>query len=244
MPFQPADSGELPPGDSNHTEIASAAEIIIRRRPLIAPGQSLLVALTGIDGSGKGYLARAIVEQLLGRGLAVATINVDGWLNLPAKRFSKHDPARHFYRHALRLDEMFDQLILPLRATRSYRVVMNFAEETAHEYRKQPLKYDDIDVILVEGIYLLKRAYYSRYDLSFWVDCSFETALERAIQRAQEGLSPEETIRAYETIYFPAQRIHFDLDAPRASATHIICNDPRLRPREPITQAAMAGARS
>jgi uridine kinase len=60
------------------------------------------------------------------------------------------------------------------------------------------------------------------------VECSFETALERALTRGQEGLPPDETIRAYETIYFPAERIHFALDDPKGSADAVIVNDDRI----------------
>lgn len=45
-----------------------------------------------------------------------------------------------------------------------------------------------------------------------WLDCTFETALERALRRGQEGLRLGETIRAYPAIYCPAQRIHFARD--------------------------------
>jgi hypothetical protein len=58
----------------------------------------------------------------------------------------------------------------------------------------------------LEGIYLLKRAFQNYYDLSFWIDCSFETALDRAIVRGQEGLSREKALKAYRTIYFPADQ--------------------------------------
>jgi hypothetical protein len=58
--------------------------------------------------------------------------------------------------------------------------------------------------------------------------CSFETALERALHRGQEELPPDETISAYQTIYFPAQRIHFARDDPRRAADLIISNDPQL----------------
>ena len=34
----------------------------------------------------------------------------------------------------------------------------------------------DIGVIVLEGIYLLKRAFVRHYDLSIWIECSFETA--------------------------------------------------------------------
>jgi uridine kinase len=53
--------------------------------------------------------------------------------------------------------------------------------------------------------------------------------LDRAIARAQEGLPPAETIRAYQSIYFPAQKMHFERDHPQAAATMIVGNDPKLR---------------
>lgn len=191
---------------------------------------SVLAAITGIDGSGKGYVSARIAAAVQATGLRVAAINIDGWLNLPHKRFATPNPAEHFYEHAIRFDEMFTELIFPLRADRSLRVEARYAEETATEYRPHVYEFEDIDVILLEGIYLLKRAFQAYYDLSCWIECSFDTALERAIARAQEGLPPAETIRAYETIYFPAQEIHFERDAPKAAATMILTNDPRLDP--------------
>jgi uridine kinase len=77
---------------------------------------------------------------------------------------------------------------------------------------------------------LFQPAFRSHYDLAVWVECSFETALERAIVRGQEGLPPDETVRAFESIYFPAERFHFERDDPKASADMILVNDPRLDP--------------
>ncbi len=193
------------------------------------PGQrSLLVAVSGIDGSGKGYVTAKLVAALQARGVRVAGINIDGWLNLPAIRFNPVNPAEHFYLHAIRFDEMFAQLVLPLRDRRSLSVEVDFAEETATAYRRQRYEFAGIDVIVLEGICLLKRAFHAYYDLSVWLDCSFETALERALARGQEGLPAAETIKAYRTIYFPAQEIHFQRDDPKGAATMIVSNDPRL----------------
>lgn len=52
-----------------------------------------------------------------------------------------------------------------------------------------------------------------------------ETAQRRAVARAQERLRPEETERAYKEIYFPAQELQFQRDAPRDAASHILKND-------------------
>jgi uridine kinase len=189
-----------------------------------------LVAITGIDGCGKGYVTARIVNALQSKGVRAAVINIDGWLNLPNRRFDPSKPAEHFYLHALRFDEMFTQLVLPLRDRRSLRLEADYAEETAADYRRHVYEFTDIDVIALEGIYLLKRPFQRHYDLSYWIECSFDTALDRAISRAQEGLPPEETVRAYRTIYFPAQEIHFQRDDPKAAATLIVNNDARLGP--------------
>lgn len=209
-------------------DVHQAVNAILTKWVEVPMQRSALVGISGIDGSGKGYLTAKIVPQLQQRGIHAVGIGVDGWLNLPHKRFNKENPAAHFYEHAIRFEEMFAQLILPLKQNRSHRVVADFAEETATEFRQHTYEFADVDVIVLEGIYLLKRAYRRYFDLTFWVDCSFQTALERALKRGQEGLPLDETIRAYQTIYFPAQRIHFERDNPRAAADAIIVNDPRI----------------
>jgi len=148
-------------------------------------------------------------------------INVDGFLNLPSIRFSEVDPARTFYQHAIRFDELFETLVLPSKADRRVEVEMNFTEETALRYRRNVYRFDDIDVILLEGVYAETRIS-ALYDLSIWIECTFETALEQAIKRGQEGLPPAEVTRAYQTIYFPAQLIHFEVDHPQTRGVYCL----------------------
>lgn len=207
------------------TDVRAVTDRLLEVRASVPRERAALVAVSGIDGCGKGWLTRKIVDNLQARGIKAANINIDGWLNLPAKRFSDKNPAEHFYLHAIRFDEMFAQLVLPLRDARSIRVETDFAEETATTYRKQLYEFTDIDIIVLEGIYLLKQAFRNYYDLSIWIDCSFAKALERALARGQEGLPPADTIRAYETIYFPAQDIHFQRDNPQQAAAVIVDNN-------------------
>lgn len=201
-----------------------STEIISKARQMPAEN-SFLVGISGIDAGGKGFIARQVATQLEAAEFRVALINVDGWLNLPQLRFSKDDPGRHFYDNALRLDEMFERLVLPLKTDRSINVTVDFAEETATDYRPHRYDFNNIDVILLEGIFLFKRKYVQHFELKVWIECSFDTALQRAISRQQEGLNRDETIAAYKTIYFPAQRYHFQMDEPRVAADVVFMND-------------------
>ncbi len=201
---------------------------IIQQRQTTPRDRALLVAVSGIDGSGKGYITAQLAAQLTQHALNVATINIDGWLNLPAIRFNPDAPAEQFYAQAIRFTDLFDQLVLPLQRQRSHQLQANLVDETATDYHTHDYQFANIDIILLEGIFLLKQRFQALYDVSIWLDCTWETALERAVERGQEGLPPEATIHAYQTIYFPAQTIHFATDRPQHAATYIIPNDPRL----------------
>lgn len=207
------------------TGIDEVVRKILERRATVPDTRSLLVGISGIDGCGKGYVAAQLEAHLALHSVASANLNVDGWLNLPEKRFDYNAPAENFYQNAIRLDEFFTELVIPLRDRRSVHLEADFVEETASAYRKHTYDFKDVSVVLVEGIFLFKPQYRNHFDLTIWVDCSFSTALARAIDRAQEGLSPAKTIAAYETIYFPAERIHLAQDRPRENADLVFDND-------------------
>jgi len=206
--------------------IDEVVDRVLDRRAVVPEYRSLLVGISGIDGCGKGFMARQIEARLAQRAVTSAVINVDRWLNLPDKRFDRIAPAQTFYESAIRFDEFFSELVIPLRDRRSAYLIADLVEETSKQYRKHIYNFRNVAVILVEGIFLFKQAYRSLFDLAIWVDCSFPTALARALERSQEGLPPAKAIAAYWTTYFPAQEIHFNKDNPRAAADLIYDNNP------------------
>jgi hypothetical protein len=60
-----------------------AVEMVLAGRRRLPAHESLLVAVSGIDGAGKGYVASLTGARLRQGGLNAVTINIDGWLNLP-----------------------------------------------------------------------------------------------------------------------------------------------------------------
>lgn len=197
---------------------------ILGARGRVSTQRALLVGISGIDGSGKGFISLKVADALRAKSLNVAVISADDWLNLPEVYIHPENPGEHFYRHAMRFDEMFDQLIVPLKQNRAVSFVADCSDPKGNR-RKHRYKFRKIDIVLLEGIFIFKPAYRRHFDLTAWVHCSFGTALKRAITRRQEGLPPAETIRAFTTIYFPAQRIHFARDNPQGAADFIIQND-------------------
>lgn len=138
--------------------IDEIAGSIIERLKQVPAQQSMLVGISGIDGSGKGYISNLLGDELEARGLRTAVTNVDGWLNLPAVRFDPADLSGNFYRNGIRFEEMFTKLILPLRENCSIDIIADFTEETASEYRERNYRFDNIDVILLEAFFSSRKA--------------------------------------------------------------------------------------
>lgn len=198
---------------------------IHERRRKLTPARCLVVGISGIDASGKGVVSDRLAERLRADGFNVAVIHGDGWLHLPERRFSKSNPGEHFYRHAFRFDELFHHLVRPLRETRTVWHKANHTEETASHFRQKVYDLRDIDIAIVECVFLFQPYFEGEFDLRVWIECRFETALARAIARRQEGLGPDETIVAFEQIYFPAQRLHLERDDPKSRADIVYTNE-------------------
>jgi len=222
------DHGKLDTNSSDR-RLASIVAGILEAGSRVPATRALLVGISGIDGSGKGFITEKLADALRTKSLNVALISADDWLNLPHVSINRDNYAEHFYEHAIRFDEMFERLIVPLRQNREINITADCADAKATTYREQCYDFRNIEIILLEGIFLFKPAYRRQFDLGVWIDCSFKCALERAIERGQEGLPPAETIKAFQTIYFPAQRIHLARDNPREAADIVFMNDSFLR---------------
>lgn len=199
---------------------------IIQKRIEVPADKSVLIAVSGIDGSGKSYISSKLVAELNLQGIQAVSINIDPWLTLPEQRFNSNNPGKHFYHHAFMFEDLFQQLVLPLREKRSFYLKTTLTGQFGTPFT-QVYDFQDVDVIVLEGIFLLKRSLLHYYDYKLWVECSFETALERALQRNQEDLPPQEIIRDYHTIYFPAEEFHLAMDDPKSIADAVYINDAR-----------------
>jgi uridine kinase len=185
------------------------------------------VAISGIDASGKGFISKQLEEELKNRGIAAANINIDPWQEPIPVRLKKENAAENIYENIFRWNEFFEQLIFPLQEKKSIYLETQVIRTDADIYYPLTYDYRNPDIILVEGILLFKRKYLSWYDLKIWVDCSFETGLQRAIMRNVENLDTEKLIEDYKTYYYPAQKIHITRDNPLAAADIIFENNNR-----------------
>jgi uridine kinase len=205
--------------------IHALAEILIERYKLHTSSSAFTVAISGIDASGKGYITNLLEQELTGRGYKVANINIDPWQNSLAIRLRKENAAENVYENIFRWKDFFAQLIFPLQKNRSIYLITKGIRSDADVYYPVIYDYKNIDILLIEGILLLKKQYNTYYDYRIWIDCSFETGLQRAIKRNAEKLDAEKLVLDYQYYYYAAQRFHFERDDPEKQADQIFDND-------------------
>jgi uridine kinase len=187
--------------------------------------QATIVGISGIDGSGKTYIAARIGEQLESHGIRTAVISLDPWHTSRAERLAPQDSARVFYERAFRWSEFFAMLLDPLARLGSIDRTLEVRRIDDDSLFLKRYNFRDVTMVLVEGIFLFRREYMDRYDVRIWIDCGFQTALARAYARNQEQLSRPDLEREYAEVYFAAQRLHFERDCPRRAANLIVPND-------------------
>lgn len=186
------------------------------------------IAISGIDASGKGYVAGILQDELEIMGYKVANINIDPWQNPIPVRLRKENAAENFYQNVFRWRDVFSKLLIPLKNDRKIELQAKLIRTHADEYYDHIYRYKEIDFLLIDGILLFQEEYLSFYDYRIWIDCSFETGLKRALRRNIEKLNDQQLIHDYETFYYPAQRFHFKKDKPADAADVIFHNDPVL----------------
>jgi len=198
---------------------------IITLRKLHPSSIAFTVAISGIDASGKGYIGKQLETELQKNGFKVANINIDPWQNPIPIRLKYEKAAENLYENIFRWNDFFEQLIFPLKKNKSIYLETKGIHTHADEF--YPLIYDfqNIDILLVEGILLFKKQFLSYFDYKIWIDCSFETGLKRAIHRNIEKKEKEKLIEDYETFYYAAQRLHFKKDDPKTNADFIFINE-------------------
>ena len=207
------------------SDIPSLARKVMNAFDLHDKKTAFTIAISGIDASGKGYTANRLQQDLEEKGYNVANINIDQWQQPIPVRLQKENAAENFYENFLRWNEFFEQLIFPLQKNKSIYLETQAIRTDADVYYPFIYDYRNIDILLVEGIHLFNKKYRLHYDYKIWIDCSLETALQRAIRRNVEKLDEAKIIHDYETYYYAAQRLHFERDGPQKAADVIFYND-------------------
>jgi uridine kinase len=212
----------------HENNVKKLTELVLREYRSCRYQDVFTAAISGIDASGKGFVSNSLQNELEKQDLKIANINIDPWQNPISLRLQMENPAENFYEKVFWWDDFFTELITPLKKNGSIYLETMLIRTDADEYYPHVYNFNDVNILLVEGIFLFMRGLLNYYDSKIWIDCSFKTGLQRAIARNSENLSEGQLVHDYSTYYYPAQHYHFQHDNPQKSSDIIYCNDELL----------------
>lgn len=186
------------------------------------------MGVDGVDASGKTTLADELSQALQSAGQPVLRAGIDRFHNPRAVRYRRGaDSPEGYYLDSFDLQALRRDLLEPLGPGGS-RVVRleryNFQADAPIE--SDPLPVDPHTILLFDGVFLLRPELADCWDVSIFVQVSFETVLARAVQRDSALLGgPQAVIDRYTRRYIPAQQKYLAECHPQQKADFVVYND-------------------
>lgn len=186
-------------------------------------GRRLLVAVDGVDASGKTTFAEWLAEALRLRGRGVQVIHVDDFMHVRSVRHRRGRNSPEGYFHDSYDYESLTRYVLePLSVSGDGWFRAGTVDRVRDVVIRRPLQYADGQTItIVEGLFLLRDELVDWWDYSVFLDVDTDAALARKGRRDGLVLNPANPLTRR---YVEGQRIYVEGCQPRERATWVLDN--------------------
>lgn len=203
-------------------------EKLIAERILARKGSApFIVGLDGVDTSGKTSLADRIHSELLARRVNSERISIDRFHN-PSEirmRRGRLSPEGFFY-DSFNYEALIKNVFTPLRQQKGKIIKGIFDYKQNKPVKEQTIEVNASLIILFDGIFLNRDELAQYWDMTIFLDVSFETVMQRALKRDLAYLGSEENVlNCYNSRYIPGEQIYLNTCRPKEKADIVIDNN-------------------
>jgi len=187
----------------------------------------IIVAFDGVDTSGKTTLADNVYKILIKKNINVVRVSIDGFHNSKEIRIEKGEfSPEGFFEDSFNLEQIQQLVIDPIKSNGNYLITGIYNYRNESEIKQNQILIENNLIILFDGIFLNRDELYKYWDISIFLDVSFETVLKRAIKRDVEYFGSEnEVIKKYKNRYIPGEQIYLSKCNPKFRADIVIDNN-------------------
>lgn len=201
---------------------------IVARIPAL--GRPVLIAIDGVDGSGKTTFATHLARAFAHARRTALVVHEDDFLNPREVRYRLgRDSPEGYFRDTYDLPALTTNVLDSVGPAGDGRIV-----PAVFDYRAdapvdaEPVAVPSDAVVIVEGMFLHRDELAGRWDLSIFLDVPFAETARRMAQRDGSNPDPDHpSLRRY----IEGQRIYLAACRPRRRATLVIDNRQPLEPR-------------
>lgn len=188
-----------------------------------SPDRPVLLAIDGVDGSGKTTFAAALAAAFGEAGRAVVVVHEDDFLNPRRVRHRRgRDSPEGFLHDSYDLVALAEKVLDPLLPGRERRIVPRiFDHRSDTAVVAETVDVPNDAVVIVEGLFLHRDELVRRWDLSVFLEVPFSESVRRMAGR--DG-TPSDVGHPYLRRYVEGQRHYLSTYAPRQRATYVVDN--------------------
>lgn len=192
-------------------------------RDLVALRSPAVIAVDGVDGSGKTTFASRLASAIEDAGRPAIIVHEDDFLAPREVRYrlGRESPEGYF-RDSYDLATLVERVLEPLRPGGDRRVQRRVFDHRTDSPIAAPVEEVPVNaVVIVEGMFLHRDELVTRWDWSVFLDVPFTETVRRMAQR--DGSHPDlehPTMRRY----VEGQRIYLATCHPRERATVVLDN--------------------
>ena len=211
----------------NTNELTELIAKEIVRIKLINPDKPIVVAFDGVDTSGKTSLADDIHAFFRNQGIESVRVSIDKFHNPRTIRVSKGEYSPEgFFRDSFDYEKIVELVLRPIKNRESSIIkgIYDYRIENSVDANAAAITKDSI--ILFDGIFMHRDELREYWDLSIFLDVSFETVRKRAILRDTKLFgTEEEVLKKYDTRYIPGEELYIASCNPKDRADIVIDNN-------------------
>lgn len=190
-----------------------------------------LIAIDGVDASGKTTFAYQLRDELMKIGKEVIVVSLDNFHQPKSIRYQRGDTSSEgFFYDSYQYEYFIENSIVPFKKGVEKLVVKCFDLDKDIE----SIEYASLNagtMLIIEGIFLNRDELYKFWEYSIFLDVSAETSLERNLKRSLES-NPNLDIEKYKLRfhkrYKAGQELYSEKCRPKQRSSIVINNNHNL----------------
>ena len=202
-------------------------ELIAKEIIIINKNKASIIAFDGVDASGKTTLANSVHDYFKERNIETIRVSIDKFHNEKEIRIHKGEfSPEGFFFDSFNYEKIKELVLNPVKNGKSTIINGIYDYKSESKVNENVVAITANTIILFDGIFLNRDELYQYWDLSVFLDISFDTVRKRAIERDKELFGTEEKVLdKYNKRYIPGEEIYIKLCNPKDRANIVIDNN-------------------